>query len=123
MKKNRNIFLLFFFEMTYNKDSYVNREERIMNFNNGGFNNRVEDLTKVFDRRWAADKNKANEAVQQRKEHFNKMFNIQDKDAQRKDMLYQNSVNGQVNSLNERMNAMNQGNRINRMNNFKNGFK
>ena len=123
MKKNRNIFLLFFFEMTYNKDSYVNREERIMNFNNGGFNNRVEDLTKVFDRRWAADKNKANEAVQQRKEHFNKMFNIQDKDAQRKDMLYQNSVNGQVNSLNERMNAMNQGNRINRMNDFKNGFK
>lgn len=123
MKKNRNIFLLFFFEMTYNKDSYVNREERIMNFNNGGFNNRVEDLTKVFDRRWAADKNKANDAVQQRKEHFNKMFNIQDKDVQRKDMLYQNSVNGQVNSLNERMNAMNQGNRINRMNDFKNGFK
>ena len=94
-----------------------------MNFNNGGFNNRVEDLTKVFDRRWAADKNKANDAVQQRKEHFNKMFNIQDKDVQRKDMLYQNSVNGQVNSLNERMNAMNQGNRINRMNDFKNGFK
>ena len=123
MKKNRNIFLLFFFEMTYNKDSYVNREERIMNFNNGGFNNRVEDLTKVFDRRWAADKNKANDAVQQRKDHFNKMFNMQDKDVQRKDMLYQNSVNGQVNSLNERMNAMNQGNRINRMNDFKNGFK
>lgn len=123
MKKNRNIFLLFFFEMTYNKDSYVNREERIMNFNNGGFNNRVEDLTKVFDRRWAADKNKANDAVQQRKEHFKKMFNMQDKDVQRKDMLYQNSVNGQVNSLNERMNAMNQGNRINRMNDFKNGFK
>ena len=123
MKKNRNIFLLFFFEMTYNKDSYVNREERIMNFNNGGFNNRVEDLTKVFDRRWAADKNKANDAVQQRKNHFNKMFNMQDKDVQRKDMLYQNSVNGQVNSLNERMNAMNQGNRINRMNDFKNGFK
>ena len=123
MKKNRNIFLLFFFEMTYNKDSYVNREERIMNFNNGGFNNRVEDLTKVFDRRWSADKNKANDAVQQRKDHFNKMFNMQDKDVQRKDMLYQNSVNGQVNSLNERMNAMNQGNRINRMNNFKNGFK
>ena len=123
MKKNRNIFLLFFFEMTYNKDSYVNREERVMNFNNGGFNNRVEDLTKVFDRRWAADKNKANDAVQQRKEHFKKMFNMQDKDVQRKDMLYQNSVNGQVNSLNERMNAMNQGNRINRMNDFKNGFK
>ena len=109
--------------MTYNIYSYVNREERIMNFNNGGFNNRVEDLTKVFDRRWAADKNKANDAVQQRKDHFNKMFNMQDKDVQRKDMLYQNSVNGQVNSLNERMNAMNQGNRINRMNDFKNGFK
>ena len=57
------------------------------------------------------------------KEHFNRMFNIKDKTDQRKEMLYQNSVQGQVNSLNERMNAMNQGNRINRMNNFRNGFK
>ena len=51
------------------------------------------------------------------------MFNIKDKTDQRKEILYQNSVEGQVKSLNERMNAMNQGNRINRMNNFRNGFK
>ena len=86
-------------------------------------NKRVQDTTQVFDRRWTANKNKANDAVQARKEHFNRMFNIQDKKDQRKEMLYQNSVNGQVNSLNERINAMNQGNRINRMNNFRNGFK
>ena len=81
------------------------------------------DVSEVFDRRWTVNKNKANEAVNQRKEHFNKMFNIQDKTDQRKEILYQNSVEGQVKSLNERMNAMNQGNRINRMNNFRNGFK
>lgn len=86
-------------------------------------NRRVQDATQVFDRRWIANKNKANEAVQQRKDHFNRMFNIQDKVDQRKEIMYQNSVEGQVNSLNERMNAMNQGNRINRMNNFRNGFK
>lgn len=86
-------------------------------------NRRVQDVTEVFDRRWNVNKNKANEAVNDRKQHFNKMFNIQDKNDQRKEILYQNSVEGQVNALNERMNAMNQGNRINRMNNFRNGFK
>ena len=41
----------------------------------------------------------------------------------KKDLLYQNSVDGQVKALNERINAMNEGNKINRMNNFRNGFK
>lgn len=86
-------------------------------------NKRVQDPTTIFDRRYNANKNKANEAVQQKKEHFNKMFNIKEKTDQRKEILYQNSVDGQVKSLNERMNAMTQGNRINRMNNFRNGFK
>lgn len=86
-------------------------------------NKRVQDTTRIFDRRWTVNKNKANEAVQQRKEHFNRMFNIQDKVDQRKEIMYQNSVEGQVNSLNERMDAMRQGNRINRMNNIRNGFK
>ena len=54
-------------------------------------NRRVQDPTQVFDRRWTANKNKANEAVQSRKEHFNRMFNINDKTDQRKEILYQNS--------------------------------
>ena len=86
-------------------------------------NRRVQDTTEVFDRRWNANRSKANNEVAARKEHFNRMFNIQDKVDQRKEILYQNSVQGQVNSLNERMNAMNEGNRINRMNNFKSNFK
>ena len=86
-------------------------------------NRRIQDTTEVFDRRWNANINKANNAVNERKEHFNRMFNIKDIEDQRKEIRYQNSVEGQVKNLNERMNAMNQGNRINRMNNFRNGFK
>ena len=86
-------------------------------------NRRVQDPTQVFNRRWNANMNKANQAVQSRKEHFNRMFNINDKTNQRKEILYQNSVEGQVKNLNERMSVMNDANRINRMNNFKNGFK
>ena len=85
-------------------------------------NKRVQDPTKIFDNRWNARKN-VTKAVEHRKEHFNKMFNIQNKDAVKKDILYQNSVNGQVNALNDRMHAANQANRINKMNNFRNGFK
>lgn len=86
-------------------------------------NRRVQDLNTVFDSRWNANKNKAMNAVNDRREHFNRMFNINDKSNMRKDILYQNSVDGQVKALNERMNAMNDANKINRMNNFRNGFK
>ena len=86
-------------------------------------NRRVQDSTEVFNRRWEVNRNKANNAVNERKEHFNRMFNIRDKSEQRREILYQNSVEGQVKSLNERMNAMNEANKINRMNNFRNGFK
>ena len=81
-------------------------------------NKRLQSLDKVFDSRWNARKNAVGE-VERRKAHMNRMFNIQDKNVQRKEMLYQNSVEGQVKSLNDRMNAMNQNNRVNRMNNFK----
>ena len=81
-------------------------------------NKRLQSLDKVFDSRWNARKNAIGE-VERRKAHMNRMFNIPDKTSQRREMLYQNSVEGQVKSLNERMSAMNQNNRINRMNNFK----
>ena len=86
-------------------------------------NRRVQDVNTVFDSRWNVNKNKAMNAVNSRKEHFNRMFNINDKSNMRKDILYQNSVDGQVKALNERMSAMNEANKINRMNNFRNGFK
>ena len=85
-------------------------------------NRRLQDPTQVFDRRYNA-RNNATKEVEARKEHFNRMFNIRDKEDQRKEIRYQNSVDGQVKNLNERINTMNQGNRINRMNNFRNGFK
>lgn len=86
-------------------------------------NKRLEDLQTVFNHRWNANKNKATSQVEARKAHFNRMFNIQEKTDQRKEILYQNSVEGQVKSLNERMGNMNKANQINRMNNFRNGFK
>ena len=86
-------------------------------------NRRVQDVETVFNRQWTVNKNKATEQVERQKAHFNRMFNIQDKQDKRKEILYQNSVEGQVKALNERMNAMNQGRQINRMNNFRNGFK
>lgn len=81
-------------------------------------NKRLQSLDSVFNNRWNARNNAIGE-VERRKAHMNRMFNIQDKSLQRKQILYQNSVEGQVKSLNERMSAMNQNNRINRMNNFK----
>jgi len=93
-----------------------------MNFNNK-FNNRVQDTTQIFERRYNAKQNKANEPVASRKGHLNKMFNIKPKEDQRKELRYQNSVEGQVKALNERMNVQNQANRINRTNSFRNGFK
>lgn len=81
-------------------------------------NKRLQSLDNVFNSRWNARNNAIGE-VERRKAHMNRMFNIQDKTNQRKEILYRNSVEGQVKSLNERMSAMNQNNRINRMNNFK----
>lgn len=83
-----------------------------------GNNKRLQSLDNVFNSRWNARNNAIGE-VERRKEHINRMFNIHDKNEQRKQILYQNSVEGQVKSLNERMNALNQNNRFNRMNKFK----
>ena len=81
-------------------------------------NKRLQSLDNVFNQRWNARNNAIGE-VERRKQHLNRMFNIQDKTSQRKEILYQNSVEGQVKALNERMSGLNQGNRMNRMNNFK----
>jgi hypothetical protein len=78
-------------------------------------NKRLQSLDQVFNSRWNARRNAIGE-VERRKAHMNRMFNIPDKSARRNEMLYQNSVEGQVKSLNERMGALNQ---VNRMNKFK----
>ena len=88
-------------------------------------NKRAQDISQVFDRNWNVNKNnqQRTEFLEHRKDHFKKMYNINDKSDQRQEILKANSVNGQVQNLNERMQAMNNGQRIARMNNLKSKFK
>lgn len=89
------------------------------------FNKRVQDLSQVFDRTWNVNKNnqERKEFLDHRKDYFKKMHNIPDKKEQRQEILRANSVNGRVQSLNERMNNMNSGQRMSRMNDFRNNFR
>lgn len=89
------------------------------------FNRRVQDVSQAFDRNWNVNRNneQRREFLDHRKEHFKRMYNIHDKVEQRQEILRANSVNGQVQNLNERMNAMNEGQRIARISDFKSNFK
>ena len=94
------------------------------------FNKRVQDLSQVFERTWNVNKNNQEREsfLEQRKAYFKKIHNISDDAEQRKadrrrEMLRANSVGGQVQNLNERMNNMNGSQRIDRMNSFKSNFK
>ena len=83
-------------------------------------NRRTEDLTQIFDKRWNANKVGLKNQIAAQQNQINKMFDAkQEKPSRRQDILYQNSINGQVNTLNERMSAM----QNNRINNFRNGLK
>lgn len=88
-------------------------------------NNRVQDISQAFDRNWQVNRNNTQrqEFLNSRKEHFKKMYNIQDKADHRQEILRANSVNGQVQNLNERMQAMNNSQNMMRRNDFKNGLK
>lgn len=88
-------------------------------------NNRVQDISQVFDRNWQVNRNnqQRKEFLDSRKEHFKRMYNIQDKADQRQEILRANSVNGQVQNLNERMQVMNNGQNMMRRNDFKNNFR
>lgn len=88
-------------------------------------NRRVQDVSQVFDRNWNVNKNNQarGEFLKGKKEHFNKMYNLQDKTAVKKEILAANSVGGQVKNLNERMHAIYNGNKIVRQNDFKNNFR
>lgn len=89
------------------------------------FNKRVQDVTKVFDSRWEVNHNnqERKEFLDSRKEHFNKMYQIQDREERRKEILWSHSVEGQVNRLNDQMNSASNVNRMGKMNNFKNNFR
>lgn len=89
------------------------------------FNKRVQDLTQVFDSRWKVnnDYQGRKEFLDNRKEHFNKLYNIKDKSEKRQEILRANSVDGRVENLNQRINAVNSSERINKMNNFKSNFR
>ena len=88
-------------------------------------NKRVQDLTQVFNRNYQVNKTNggSNNAVNQRKEFFNRMYNIKDKESKREEILRSNSVDGQVKALNDRINAMNGSQNRNRMNDFRNNFR
>ena len=88
-------------------------------------NRRVQDVTQIFDRNWNVNKNnqQRQDFLDGRKEHFKKMYNIHDKEDRKQEILKANSVNGQVQNLNERMQAASNSQRRMQMNNFKNNFK
>lgn len=88
-------------------------------------NKRVQDLSQVFNRNYQVNKNNggSNNVVRERKDFFNRMYNIKDKDTKREEILRANSVEGQVKALNDRMNAMNGSQNRNRMNDFRNNFR
>ena len=67
--------------------------------------NRNKDVTQVFDERWRVNY-RTNEKVSQAKKDFNRrMFGIRDKEEVRKEMREYNSVESQVERLNQKMNS------------------
>ena len=88
-------------------------------------NKRVQDIDQVFDRNWNVNRNNQNRQkfLDGRKEHFKKMYNIQDKEDRSQEILRSNSVSSQVENLNQRMQAVNQNQNRMKMNNIKNNFR
>ncbi len=71
------------------------------------FQKRTNDIEKVFDQRWKANHNydEIQKKMEQRQQHFNKMYHIRDKNERKKEILEANSVNGQIKRLEENMRA------------------
>lgn len=81
---------------------------------------RTPDLEKVFNQNWQANNYKKNgikNAIDNNKKQFNRMFNIKDKEEQRKEILESHSVDGQVKRLQENMQSTSG---FMRKNNFRN---
>ncbi|MCI6266725.1 MAG: hypothetical protein MR598_07780 [Erysipelotrichaceae bacterium] len=89
------------------------------------FNKRVKDVSQVFDSQWNVnhDYQERKNFQDARKEHFNRMFQIQEKEEHKKEILRANSVDGKVQTLTEKMQAANANERFARRNEFKNNFR
>lgn len=89
------------------------------------FQKRVNDVEKVFDKCWQANHNRENvkQYSEDRKKHFQKMYNIKDKEEHKKEVLEFHSVNGRVKRLEDNMNAANAANKLDKMNSFRNNFR
>lgn len=89
------------------------------------FQKRVKDVSQVFDSQWNVnhDYSEKQKFLDQRKKHFNKMYDIQEKEDHKRKILYASSVEGKVERLNQKIDAMNANERFARRNDFKNNFK
>lgn len=85
------------------------------------FNKRVLDVGQVFDKQWNANHNykEKQEFLDERKQHFNKMHNIVDKDARKKEILNASSVEGRVNRLEANMKSIQSNDLFRGKNNFR----
>lgn len=88
-------------------------------------NQRLQDTSQIFEKQWKANHNYNNikEYNEGRKKHFNQMYNIQEKEERQEELLRMTSVDGRLERLTEKMNAAKNTHNIEKMNNFKNGFK
>ena len=77
------------------------------------FNNRNNDISKVFDQRWQANKIDYKKIKEHQKDFNLKMYGIKDKEEIRKEMREANSVNAKVERLNQKMSSLNNYNRNN----------
>ena len=85
------------------------------------FQKRIRDVSEMVDSQWKANHNyqeikKYNEG---RKAHFNKMYNIRDKEDMKKEILEANSATGQIKRLQENMNASRGNDLFRNRNNFR----
>lgn len=86
---------------------------------------RTQDLTDVFDSHWNVNHNykERKEFLDSRKEHLDKMYDVKGKKTQRKEILWINSVDGQIEKMNKKIDAVVSNDRIVRRNDFKNNFR
>ena len=89
------------------------------------FQKRTKDVSQVFDSQWNINHNyqERKEFHNARKEHFNRMFQIQERGERREEILRANSVEGRVQNLNEKMRSADANERLARRNDFKNNFR
>lgn len=86
---------------------------------------RVKDVSQVFDSQWNVNHNyqEVKKFHDNRREHFNRMYDIQEMEEHKKEILRANSVNGKLETLNQKIDAMTANERLQRRNEFKNNFR